>query len=170
MWEVIHIPNSRTAWLVLALSCLVATILACVIHSSKQKPDSQVSISETSPASVEFQHRVFSVPPEGTPGDRIRKMWVMSYPLIQSDAAAGLTDSQYLFFREPLLKPWLVLQSELAHPMAIAAERITSEVITLIDTVYGYPGYPRETRERNRRSFDLPSAVARLNEKIQALP
>lgn len=170
MWKAIHIPNSTTAYLLFAPAILLAGGLGCTVHSVNQMPDSQVPISGSPPTSVDSQQQVLPVPPEGTPGDKIRSLWARSLPSIQSDAAAGLTDNQYLYFRDSLLKPWLVLQSEFAHPLAIAPERITSEVITLIDTVYGYPGYPQETRERNRRTFDLRSAVAALNEKIQDLP
>jgi hypothetical protein len=104
-----------------------------------------------------------------TPGDRIRNQWAQSRETILTDAQAGLSDSRYLALREPLFKAWLQLQAELAHPQAIAGERTVSEVLRLIDQVYGYPGYSQAEREAERQTGQVWKVIGELDKKIKAL-
>jgi hypothetical protein len=142
--------------------------VACTSNANRPLPDVQKR-SEAPPVDEKPQHPTFSVPRSATPGDRLRKLWAESRPFIQNDAQANLSGSQYLLRREPLFKAWIELQSDLAKPESIAAERATSEVILLIDEVYGYPGYSEAVRKTHRQNIDLHKTLAELDETMNAL-
>jgi hypothetical protein len=166
--EEAHIRLSPGQFRILAQCFLLMIAVACASESNRSIPSNGTT---ESPATVseESTRRTFAVPQSGTPADRVRSLWTQSRAVILSDAQAELNDSQYLVRREPLFKAWVQLQAELAHPQAIAAERTTSEVLTFIDQVYGYPGYSEDERRKHRQNSEVQEGFAELDRKIKAL-
>jgi hypothetical protein len=139
------------------------------VSSTLAKPSAVKGQKEDPLVSEKSAGQSLLVSSSDTPGDRIRKQWAQSRESILTDGQAGLSDSRYLALREPLFKAWLQLQAELAHPGAIAGERTVSEVLRLIDQVYGYPGYSQAEREAERQTGQVWKVIGELDKKINAL-
>lgn len=161
-------PNQLAT--LLGKSCLILLTASCA--SSADRPASNPEVSKanaTTPAAARSTGRNLSLPQSRTAAERVQELWARSRPVILADADARLSDSQYLRLREPLFHVWVQLQSELAHPKAIEAERTTSQVIMLIDQVYGYPGYPELQRNSLRQAAQLRRAVVEIDQRIKTL-
>jgi len=134
--------------------------------------------SKSSGANPESQVRKekaggFTVPAEGTPGERVKKLWEATGPVIKADAQANLGDKEYQDKRTPLFSVWVMLQGKLslAEQKDEEAQRAIPEILKFIDNLYGFPGFKQERREKDRETakkfFD--KRFTRLDEQIKAL-
>jgi hypothetical protein len=163
----------------LSLSCFLLVAVACDPHSkrnqqnvSQQSRDKQTSRPAT-PTPKESARTALSSPPSETPGQRIRKLWAESKLVIKADAEAKLSEAEYQARREPLFRTWLDLQSQLSmlgRPDGIMGERAVSEILALINRVYGYPGYSETERQQRRRNTDVMTELLRLDRRVKTLP
>lgn len=94
----------------------------------------------------------FVVPSDGTPGERVKKLWESTAPVIRADAGAKLGDKEYQEKRTSLFSAWVMLQGKLslAEPKDEKVQRTIPEILKLIDNVYGFPGYDPARREKDR--------------------
>ena len=115
----------------------------------------------------------------GSPKERVKDLWRQSRPLIEKDAKATLSDSEYLTRRGPLFETWVNLQFKLAwegrkvtSPASEKAQRVIPEILGLIDKLYGFPGYSKVMREKKRQQAKktIEAALSRLDRIINALP
>lgn len=115
----------------------------------------------------------FTVPEEGTPGQRVRKLWESTGPVMKADAKANLTDREYQNKRTPLFSVWVTLQGKLslAPEKDDRAQRIIPEVLKFIDNLYGFPGFTQERREKDRETAKkfFEKRYGKLEEQIKAL-
>ena len=115
----------------------------------------------------------FTVPAEGTPGERVKKLWEVTGPVMKADAQANLGDREYQDKRTSLFSVWVTLQGKLslAEPKDEKAQRTIPEVLKFIDNLYGFPGFKQERREKDRATakkyFD--KRYNKLDEQIKAL-
>ena len=115
----------------------------------------------------------FVVPADGTPGQRVKKLWEATSPVIRSDAQAQLGDKEYQDKRTSLFSAWVMLQGKLslAEAKDEKAQRTIPEVLKLIDNLYGFPGFQPERREKDRevakKYFD--ERFRKLDIQIRAL-
>jgi hypothetical protein len=115
----------------------------------------------------------FTVPEEGTPGQRVRMRWEETGPVIKGDARANLGDREYQSKRTPLFSVWVTLQGKLslAPEKDEKAQRVIPEVLKFIDNLYGFPGFAEERREKDRETakkfFD--KRYGKLEKEIKAL-
>jgi hypothetical protein len=175
-----YLPNRRAVLIRLSLSCLLVIALACNPDSKSSKQtthnqsiDKQSSIRPAAPASKESAHTGLPGPKLGTPGQRIRTLWAESKLVIKADAEAKLSEAEYQARRGPLFRTWLDLQSQLSllgRPDGITGERTVSEVLALINRVYGYPGYTETDRQQRRRNTNVMKELLELDRRIKTLP
>lgn len=115
----------------------------------------------------------FTVPEEGTPGQRVRKLWESTGPVMKADAKANLTDREYQNKRTPLFSVWVTLQGKLslAPEKDDRAQRIIPEVLKFIDNLYGFPGFTQERREKDRETAKkfFEKRYGKLEEQTKAL-
>jgi hypothetical protein len=157
------------------LYCLLLIAVACASksNSNKQSSNRQSTNTPASPPSKESTHRGLTVPQSGTPGERIRKLWAESKLVIKADAEAKLSEAEYQARRGPLFRAWLDLQSQLSllgRADGIMGERTASEVLALINRVYGYPGYTETDRQQRRRNTNVMKELLELDRRIKTLP
>jgi hypothetical protein len=167
--------NQRGLPIRFLLCCLLLVAVACASNSNsnKQSTNRQSTNRPASPASKESTHRGLTVPQSGTPGERVRKLWAESKLVIKADAEAKLSDAEYQARREPLFRAWLDLQSQLSllgRADGIMGERSTSDVLALINRVYGYPGYTETERQQRRRNTNVTKELLELDRRIKTLP
>lgn len=108
---------------------------------------------KTVPSSVE-KAGGFVVPSDGTPAERVKKLWEGTSPVIRADARAALGDKEYQEKRTALFSAWVMLQGKLslAEPKDEKAQGTIPEILKLIDNVYGFPGYDPARREKDRET------------------
>ncbi|HOD76589.1 MAG TPA: hypothetical protein PKJ17_11200, partial [Syntrophorhabdaceae bacterium] len=129
--------------------------------------------AKTEPQTRQAKAGGFTVPEEGTPAERVRKLWESTGPIMKVDAQANLIDREYQNKRTPLFSVWVTLQGKLslAPQKDERAQRVIPEVLKLIDDLYGFPGFTEERREKDRETakkfFD--KRYGRLEEEIKAL-
>jgi hypothetical protein len=115
----------------------------------------------------------FVVPSDGTPGERVKKLWESTAPVIRADARAKLGDKEYQEKRTSLFSAWVMLQGKLslAEPKDENAQRTIPEILKLIDNLYGFPGFDPARRERDReiakRYFD--ERFQKLDQQVKVL-
>ena len=115
----------------------------------------------------------FVVPSDGTPGERVKKLWESTSPVIRADAKAALGDKEYQEKRTALFSGWVMLQGKLslAEPKDEKVQRTIPEILKLIDNLYGFPGYEPARREKDRQTakkyFD--ERFGKLDQQIKAL-
>jgi len=115
----------------------------------------------------------FVVPADGTPSEQVKKLWESTAPVIRADARAKLGDREYQEKRTPLFSAWVMLQGKLslAETKDEKTQRAIPEVLKLIDSLYGFPGYSPERREKDRetvkKSFD--QRFQKLDQQIKSL-
>jgi hypothetical protein len=93
--------------------------------------------------------------------------------VIKADAEAKLSEAEYQARRAPLFRAWLDLQSQLSllgRADGIMGERSTSDVLALINRVYGYPGYTETERQQRRRNTNVTKELLELDRRIKTLP
>jgi hypothetical protein len=164
----------------LSLSFLLFITVACNTDSKSNKQtadnqsiDKQSSSKPARPASKESAHTGLPGPKLGTPGQRIRKLWAESKLVIKADAEAKLSEAEYQARRVPLFRTWLDLQSQLSflgRADGITGERTVSEVLALINRVYGYPGYTETVRQQRRRNTNVMKELLELDRRVKTLP
>jgi len=164
----------------LSLYCLLLLAVACDPRpkskdpgANKQTIDKQSTSRPEAPALTKSAQTRLPDPELGTPGQRIRKLWAESKLTIKTDAEAKLSEPEYQARRGPLFRSWLDLQSQLSllgRPEGIMGERAVSEILALINRVYGYPGYSETERQQRRRNTDVMKELLRLDRRVKALP
>jgi hypothetical protein len=115
----------------------------------------------------------FTVPEEGTPGQRVKTLWESTGPVMKADARAKLGDKEYQGKRTSLFSVWVTLQGKLslATEKDEKAQQVIPEVLKFIDNLYGFPGFTEERRENDRETakkfFD--ERYRKLDEEIKKL-
>lgn len=115
----------------------------------------------------------FTVPAEGTPGERVKKLWEGTSPIMRQDAQANLGDKEYQEKRNSLFSAWVTLQAKLslAETKDESTSKVIPEVLKFIDNLYGFPGFTPERREKDRETakkyFD--ERFQKLDLQIKAL-
>lgn len=115
----------------------------------------------------------FVVPADGTPGERVKKLWESTSPVIRADARATLGDKEYQDKRTSLFSAWVMLQGKLslAEPKDEKAQRIIPEILKMIDNLYGFPGFDQARREKDReiakKYFD--ERFQKLDQQVKGL-
>lgn len=106
------------------------------------------------------------VPADGTPGERVKKLWESTSPMIKADARAKIVDREYQEKRTPLFSAWVMLQGKLslAEQKDEQAQRVIPEVLKMIDNLYGFPGF-----DADRRAKDRETAKKYFDERFQKL-
>jgi len=150
--------------------CMLLTQPGCTGEGEK---GSGSQAAKPEPQARQAKAGSFTVPEEGTPGQRVRKLWESTGPVMKADAQANLADREYQDKRTPLFSVWVTLQGKLS--LAVEkdekAQRIIPEVLKFIDNLYGFPGFTQERREKDRETakkfFD--KRYGKLEEEIKAL-
>jgi len=150
---------------------MIAVTLAMVWTAgcTKETPKGDKA-GEKSPARAELQIRV---PEEGSITERMRSLWGMTMPVIRAEAFAGLSDDEYQARRIPLYSAWVTLQQANANAQLPdkEVEQLISEVLGLIDHVYGFPGTPAAEREARRQDkARTQSLLDDIGKRIQTQP
>lgn len=115
----------------------------------------------------------FVVPADGSPGERVKKLWESSAPVIHADAQAKISDKEYQEKRTSLFSAWVMLQGKLSltEPKNEKVQRTIPEILKLIDNVYGFAGYDPARREKDReiarKVFD--ERFQKLDQQVKAL-
>lgn len=135
-------------WIVIIVSFLFA-VYGCG-DSGKQGPAS----SPAGPSSQGEKAGGFVIPVDGTPGQRVKKLWETTAPVMRADARARFGDREYQEKRTPLFSAWVMLQGKLslAETKDGNAQRAIPEVLKFIDNLYGFPGFKPERREKDRET------------------
>lgn len=115
-------------------------------------------------------------PNTGTAPERVRELWAATRPVILADAAAGLSDAEYLKRRLRVFDPWVGLQvgiaaDHLKGPEVAPANKLIVEVLGLIDRVYGIPFYSEKKRSdiRARTLKRIEQRLAAVDRKVAGL-
>lgn len=144
---------------ILVLICLALTVTGC--------PEPKVD-SGPSPDSSRRTEKSgnFTVPVDGTAGERVKKLWETTVPAFRADVQGNLGDKEYQDKRTPIFSAWVMLQGKLSleAPKDGKAQRLIPEVLKFIDNLYGFPGYTPEKREKDREI-----AKKYFNERLQKL-
>lgn len=115
----------------------------------------------------------FVIPADGTPGQRVKKLWDTTAPVMRADVRAKLGDREYQDKRTSLFSAWVMLQGKLslAETKDENAQRAIPEVLKFIDNLYGFPGFKPERREKDRelakKYFD--ERFGKLDQQIRSL-
>ncbi|HNT44583.1 MAG TPA: hypothetical protein PKN85_08980 [Syntrophorhabdaceae bacterium] len=155
---------------ILVVLCVLLTLPGCTGEGEK---GSGPQAAKTEPQARQAKAGGFTVPEEGTPAERVRKLWESTGPIMKVDAQANLIDREYQNKRTPLFSVWVTLQGKLslAPQKDERAQRVIPEVLKFIDDLYGFPGFTEERREKDRETakkfFD--KRYGRLEEEIKAL-
>jgi hypothetical protein len=151
-------------------ACMLLALPGCTGEGEKG-PGSQAA--KTEPQTRQAKAGGFTVPEEGTPAERVRKLWESTSPIMKADARANLVDREYQAKRTPIFSVWVTLQGKLslAAEKDEKAQQIIPEVLKFIDNLYGFPGFTQERREKDRETakkfFD--KRYDKLEEQIKAL-
>lgn len=155
---------------VFAMIFLMAIWAGC---GQSSKEGEGPSVEKNSAEGAKEKSGGFSVPEEGTPGQRVQKLWEATGPDMKADAAANLSDKEYQDKRTPLFSVWVKLQGKLSmiETKDEKAQRVIPEVLKFIDNLYGFPGFEPERREEDRsiakKYFD--KRFKKLDDQIKAL-
>ncbi len=160
----------RAAFYIIVVASFLFAGYGCG-DSDKQAPVSAPAGKESSPQ-VE-KAGGFVIPADGTPAERVKKLWASTAPVMRADAQANLGDKEYQDKRTPLFSAWVMLQGKLslAGTKEDSVQRVIPEVLKFIDNLYGFPGYKPDKREKDRETakkyFD--ERLQRLDQQIKAL-
>lgn len=128
-------------------------IIICLALSVTGCPSPKVE-NGTSPDSAKGVEKSgnFTIPADGTPGQKVKKLWETTSPAFKADAQANFGDKEYQDKRTPIFSAWVMLQGKLSleEPKDEKAQRVIPEVLKFIDNMYGFPGYAPEKREKDR--------------------
>jgi len=156
--------------------CGVLAVCMLLIHpgcTAEGEIGSGPQAAKSEPQAREAKAGGFTVSEEGTPGQRVRKLWESTGPVMKADAKANLTDREYQNKRTPLFSVWVTLQGKLslAPEKDDRAQRIIPEVLKFIDNLYGFPGFTQERREKDRETAKkfFEKRYGKLGEQIKAL-
>ncbi len=150
--------------------CMLLTQSGCTGEGEK---GSGPQAAKTPPQARPAKAGGFTVPEEGTPAERVTKLWESTGPVMKADSQANLDDREYQEKRTPLFSVWVTLQGKLslAARKDEKAQRVIPEVLKFIDNLYGFPGFTQERREKDRETakkfFD--KRYSKLEEQIKAL-
>lgn len=158
------------AFCLFAMICLMAVFGGC---GESSREGTGPSGGKTGAQGEKQKAGDFSVPAEGTWGQRVQKLWEVTGPVMKTDASANLSDKEYQDKRAPLFSVWVTLQGKLslAEPRDENAQRAIPEVLKFIDNLYGFPGFKQERREKDREIAKkyFEKRYNKLNEQIKAL-
>jgi len=156
---------------------LCVVVVVCFLLGQPGCTGSKEEGSQPADPKTEGVHQAkvggFTVPEEGTPGERVRKLWGSTGPVMKVDAQANLSDKEYQEKRTPLFSVWVTLQGKLslAAQKDEKTERVIPEVLKFIDNLYGFPGFTEDRRGKDRATakkyFD--SRYEKLDEEIRKL-
>ena len=146
-----------------ALTLLMGSLLLLASCSNDQAvPGAEPAAP---PAQAEHEDRL-EAPEEGPAAQRAKALWGQTRPLVERDAKAGYSDSEYLSRRQPIWSAWTSLQ------MSVAGEdervsRVIPKVLELINQVYGWPAFPAERRaEERRKAGRIERQIGELDRSI----
>lgn len=109
-------------------------------------------------------------PEEGTPVERVQRLWQASRSHILADAKAALSDAEYQKRRSPIWGAWTRLQMSLAGE-SDAVSQLIPDVLGLLNRTYGWtadsPAKRQENRDRSR-AFTA-ERVAEMDKRVAAL-
>jgi len=155
---------------ILTVACLLLTQSGCG-GSGEEGPASAGSKAE--PQSRQAKAGAFTVPEEGTPGQRVKELWESTGPVMKMDARANLDDKEYQDRRTSLFSVWVTLQGKLflAADKDERAQRTIPEVLKFIDNLYGFPGFKEERRVKDRETAksNFDERYSKLDEQMRAL-
>jgi hypothetical protein len=155
----------------LSLALVPAVFLMGILAAGCTKEPSQAGKNG---AGVEKKQELsIKVPESGSLAERVRALWATTSPIIQADAAAGLSDADYQARRLPLFSAWVTLQSQNASDPKTDEQigRLIPRILELIDHVYGFPGTPADRRIKERQNAGRTNyLIADIEKQVQALP
>lgn len=115
-------------------------------------------------------------PNSGSARERVRQLWVTTRPIVLADAKAGLSDAEYVKRRARVFDSWIGLQigisaDHLEGPGTVEAKKLTVEILSLIDRVYGIPFYNEKKRAdiRARTVDKIEQRLAAVDRKVAGL-
>jgi hypothetical protein len=109
-------------------------------------------------------------PEEGTPAERVQRLWQASRSHILADAKAALSDAEYQKRRSPIWGAWTRMQMSLAGE-SDAVSQLIPDVLGLLNRTYGWTADPPAKRQENRdrsRAFTA-ERVAEMDKRVAAL-
>ena len=103
---------------------------------------------------------------------RIHSLWDETVNRIREDLKASLSDAAYLERRDPVLTPWFTVY--FSHRDAFAAAMLeSSEIVDLVNHVYGFSTDPAQQAERERlrsQHTEIEAKIASIQEKVNKIP
>jgi hypothetical protein len=130
-------------------------------------PDATLTLPQAGVA-----HEVVALPPAESSRKRIQALWEETVKTIRDDLHRSMTDQAYLERRDLVLTPWFTAYFSHREEFAEAGLEST-DIVGLINHVYGFSTEPRYRAERERLRGDttaIEARIAAIQEKVNKFP